>query len=71
MISSTGPVTTWQGNPLELGPLYPFVGYETWMFGVSVAICVAFLVWKFISEDNKYKQQAKKIRQGVDQSGRS
>lgn len=71
MISSTGPVTTWQGNPLELGPLYPFVGHETLMFGVSVAICVAFLVWKFIFEDNKYKQQAKKIRQGVDHSGRS
>ncbi len=69
MISSTGPVTTWQGNPLELGPLYPFLGAETLMFGVSVAICVAFLVWKLISENTKYKEQAKKIRQGVDHRG--
>ncbi len=70
MISSTGPVTTWQGNPLELGPLYPLLGAEMLMFGVSAAICVSFLVWKLISENTKYKEQAKKIRQGVDHRGR-
>ncbi len=65
MISSTRPMVTWQGNPLELGPLYPFQGAEMLMLGACVIICVAFLVWKVVSENTKYKQQAKKIRQGV------
>jgi len=69
MISSTGPVNTWQGDPLELGPLYPFLGSETLMYGVAVAICVAFLVWKLKSENTKYKRQAKKIQQGEEDRG--
>jgi len=65
MISSTGPIVTWQGNPLELGPLYPFQGAETLMLGACAAVSVAFLVWKMIAENNKYNRQAKNIRQGA------
>ncbi|MEO2049874.1 MAG: hypothetical protein ABGX16_25220 [Pirellulales bacterium] len=65
MIASTGPINTWQSNPQDIGPLYPFHGSEMLMFGISVTFFVTFLVWKFISENNKYKKQAKKIRQGV------
>ena len=58
---STGPVETWQSNPTELGPLYPLVGAETIMFVASLVVFVAFLVWKFKSEQVKYDQQAKDL----------
>ena len=28
---NTGMVETWMGNPLDIGPMYPFVGSE-WLF---------------------------------------
>ena len=70
-MTSTGPVETWKGDPLDLGPLYPFVGYELLMFGVCAFICLAFLVWKVISENEKYKRQASKIRQGAGRHGQT
>ena len=62
---STGNVETWQGNPLELGPLYPFVGAEAIMFVASLTVFVAFLVWKFKWEQAKYDQQVKDLNDQV------
>ena len=36
---TTGNFTDWSGNMLDLGPLYPFVGWEGFL------VLLAFLVW--------------------------
>ena len=36
---TTGNFTDWSGNMLDLGPLYPFVGWE------GVMVVIAFIAW--------------------------
>ena len=38
---STGNFESWDGNVLDLGPLYPFVGFEGFMVIILVAAWVA------------------------------
>lgn len=58
---NTGQVETWSANPLDLGPLYPFVGWEMPMAGICLAVFAAFMVWKFKSESDKYASQVKRL----------
>jgi len=55
-------IETWDINPLETGPIYPFVGLETGMFIACIAFSVAFMVWKFRTESAKYAAQARDLR---------
>ena len=57
----TGPIENWQANPLELGPLYPFVEWEVAMSVICLFIFVVFIVWKFKSEGEEYKSQTKRL----------
>ena len=57
----TGKVETWSANPLDLGPLYPFVGWEMAMAGICLVVFAAFIVWKFNSENQNYASQAKRL----------
>jgi Zn-dependent protease with chaperone function len=38
---TNGTFTDWNGNIFDIGPIYPFVGWEVLM----VILLVAFLVW--------------------------
>lgn len=60
-MNSTGPIENWNINPTEVGPIYPFVGWEFLMFAVGVVFCVAFIVWKFTTENSKYAEQARQL----------
>ena len=60
-MSSTGTIQTWSVNPLDVGPIYPFVGWEMSMFAASVAFCIAFFVWKFTTESAHYAKRAQKL----------
>jgi hypothetical protein len=55
-------IETWNINPLDTGPIYPFVGWETGMFVACMGFCVAFMVWKFRSESAKYASQVRDLR---------
>jgi hypothetical protein len=55
-------IETWNINPLDTGPIYPFVGWETGMFVACAAFWVAFMVWKFRSESTKYAGQVRNLR---------
>ncbi len=61
----TGLVPSWNVDPMELGPLYPFVGSEMILFVVCVALWVAFTVWqmRFETERNDAAAQALAERQ--------
>jgi hypothetical protein len=65
-MNSTGPVENWNNNPTEVGPLYPFVGWEMLMVVVCVAFFLAFMVWKFATENAKYAEQVQNLRASND-----
>ena len=62
-MSSTGPIETWNNNPTDVGPIYPFAGWETWMFAACVAFCIVFFIWKFRTESAKYAKAAQHLRE--------
>ena len=55
-------IPTWSGNPLDIGPIYPFVGWEMGMFVACAAFCVGFMAWKFRMENEKYATHARGLR---------
>lgn len=57
----TGLVTSWSGNPLEQGPLYPFVGSEMILFLICIALWVAFTVWQLKFETGCYSKEAQAL----------
>ena len=57
----TGLVTSWTGNPLEQGPLYPFVGSEMILVVICVALWVAFTVWQIKFETDCYGREAQAL----------
>jgi len=67
-MNSTGPIENWNNNPTEVGPLYPFVGWEMLMVVVCLAFFLAFMVWKFATENAKYAEQVQNLRASNDLS---
>lgn len=58
-------VKSWPADPTELGPLYPFVGWEMGMAVVCLLVFVSFLAWKIESEKHRYaKEVAALTREG-------
>lgn len=60
-MTSTGPIESWNVNPTEVGPLYPFAGWEILMFAVCVAFSVFFMIWKFRTENTYYDAKVKQL----------
>ena len=61
---TTGNFTDWSGNMLDLGPLYPFVGWEGFM--VLLAF-IAWIGWHFVqirAENRQLDDEARLLRQG-------
>jgi hypothetical protein len=60
---STGSVANWDGNVLDIGPIYPFVGWE----GLMVVLCVIFWIgWHILQirmENAQLDEEARKLRQ--------
>ena len=56
-------IVTWNVNPVDVGPIYPFVGMETRMFAACAAFVALFLVWKFSTETAGYTERAKRLRE--------
>jgi hypothetical protein len=52
----TGIIERWGGNPLEMGPLYPFAGYEWLMFAVCVGLWILWTIWQMRFETTEYEQ---------------
>ena len=55
-------IKNWNINPLDVGPIYPFVGAEMLMCAACAAFCAAFMIWKFRMETAKYASSARKLR---------
>ena len=55
-------IENWSTNPLEIGPIYPWVGLEVWMVIAATLACLFFLAWKLKSESRHYDDAAKQLR---------
>ncbi|REJ65366.1 MAG: hypothetical protein DWQ31_03395 [Planctomycetota bacterium] len=58
------PVEDWVGELADLGPVYPWLGSEIWMFAACLAFCVWFMIWKFVTEHRKYDSTAREMGDG-------
>jgi len=56
-------IKDWNVNPTDVGPLYPFVGWEMPMLIACVLSCGAFMVWKFAMENKLYAAKAIHLRE--------
>jgi hypothetical protein len=60
---STGNVANWDGSIVDIGPIYPFVGWE----GLMVVLCIIFWVaWHILQvrmENAQLDEEAQKLRQ--------
>lgn len=60
----TGLVDNWNGNMLDIGPIYPFVGWEVPMV---IACFVFWIGWHYLQlrmENRGLDRQALMLRQG-------
>jgi hypothetical protein len=62
-MSSTGQVASWAAQLQDLGPIYPFVGWEWLMLAACMAFCLAFVVWKFVTETARYAERTRELQQ--------
>ena len=60
----TGLVESWAENPMEWGPIYPFVSYEIPLFAVCLVIWVLYTVWQVKSEHRTYSEEAADLSSG-------
>ena len=54
-------VESWTGSPLELGPLYPFLGWEVPLFFVSLALWIGWIVWQIRTENAAYQRRVREL----------
>lgn len=60
---NTGEVNDWNGNVIDLGPLYPFVGWETVMVILLLASLVGWYVVQIRSEHREHEREARMLRE--------
>lgn len=61
---STGNFENWDGNILDLGPIYPFVGWEVFMVVLCVIFWVGWHVWQIKMENKGLDDEVRRLRQG-------
>ena len=59
---NTGMVETWMGNPLDIGPMYPFVGSEWLFLLISVIGWLVWHIWQIKSENATYDEQSSQLQ---------
>jgi len=60
---STGNFDNWDGNILDLGPLYPFVGFEGLMVVILVVLWMAWHIAQMVGEGRDLEDRVKHLRQ--------
>lgn len=60
---STGNVANWDGNVLDIGPLYPFVGAEGFLVLVLVVLWAAWHIAQMVGENRELDHRVKQLRQ--------
>ena len=61
---STANFANWDGNVLDIGPIYPFVGWEGIMVLLAVIFWIGWHVMQIRMENARLDEEAAKLRQG-------
>ncbi len=59
-MSTTG-IDTWAVDLANIGPLYPFQGYEVVLFIVGLVIWIGFHIWQFSFEKKTYDEDLQNL----------
>jgi hypothetical protein len=62
---TTGNFTDWNGTLTDLGPIYPFVGWEWPMAILLIVIWIAWHVIQLRKENRQLEDEAAMLRQGA------
>ncbi len=58
----TGLIENWTGNPAEIGPMYPFVGFEVPVVLVCFILWILYTIWQMRSEYTHYAREEQEFR---------
>jgi hypothetical protein len=54
-------ISSWQINPLEVGPLYPLVGSEGIMVAICGAVWLLYTIWQFKFEYERCSRESRHL----------
>lgn len=60
---STGNFANWDGNLLDLGPIYPFVGWEGTMAVIGFIFWIGWHILQIRAENRQQADEAAQLRQ--------
>jgi hypothetical protein len=61
---NTGNIANWDGNMMDIGPIYPFVGWEVWMVVIAFIFWIGWHYLQIQMENRQLEAEAQKLRQG-------
>ena len=61
---NTGSFSDWNGAMFDLGPIYPFVGWEMPMVIVLAIFWIGWHVVQIRGENRQLEQEARRLREG-------
>jgi hypothetical protein len=59
---ATGLVESWAGRILDIGPIYPFVGSETFLFILGLIFWVGWHIWQTRIETKEFEEDLARIK---------
>jgi hypothetical protein len=62
-MSVTAAIESWSGNPLDVGPLYPWVGGELLLLIICVALWICWTIWQIKTENAGYAKEVQELKQ--------
>lgn len=57
---STGSFENWAGTISEIGPIYPFVGWEFLLFIIGMVFWIVWHIWQAKHENRIYEEEKSK-----------
>ena len=64
-MTGTGLVESWNANPSEIGPLYPFTGPDIVGVVLVVGFWLAWTVWQVRAERAEHAATARAVRESA------
>jgi hypothetical protein len=58
---NTGRIENWAGNIADIGPIYPFVGTEFFLFLIGLVFWIAWHVLQFRVESRELKEDVARV----------